>query len=564
MVRNVAIVAHFDANSLLEQNFREVLSCLEYVCDRVILVTTSDIDLESTAGFSKLTVIKRPNIGYDFYSYRVGLQHAFCEPHLENVILANSSFAVLDPQRFTSALERMIALGSDNDAVGATSSLQFGWHLQSYLALVGRKVLHSKWFREFVTGIEPLDTKIETILHYEIGLSRAFLGHGVRSTVLFRPTAQQVRRAQRQWSAWQIRQSGIGQWLLSGPLSGATLFNPVHFLADAIAHQLGYVKTEVLRDNQHDISTDFVGQLASGERLSEIKAMVARLKGHYRTGKDNLTTLSAGPNFLPQARRVQWGRPRVKGVGVAVVLHLYYVDLMDEIAGYLKNIVSPFDLFVTTPFESAVPRIINRFSSVARSVSVSVTENRGRDVGPFMVLYRSGALDDYAAVLKIHSKKSRYSDMGDAWRDGLYRSVVGDLLTVQRALNLLGSGNVGIVGPHSYYLTNDNFWGANREAMRRLLRAAGVLDRDEQPDLGFFAGSMFWFNPCALRALQAIAEEELDFEPEMGVQDGTLAHALERLFCPIARKSGYKTTSVMLDGREIHHTETLDNRVPVL
>jgi lipopolysaccharide biosynthesis protein len=564
MGRNVAIVAHFDANDLLEKNFRDVLSCLEHVCDRVILVTTSDIDLKSTTDFSNLTVIKRPNIGYDFYSYRVGLQNAFCDTDIENVILINSSFVLLEPQRFTNALKRMIALSTGSDVVGANSSLQVRWHLQSYLLLIGRNVLNAGWFREFVTGIEPLNTKLETILQYEIGLSAAFLAHGVNSTVLFEPTRQQVRRARRQWSAWLIRRSGIRQWLESGPLHVMKQFNPAHFLADEIARQLGYVKTEVLRDNQYNVDTDFLRKVASAERLHEIEDLVARVKAHYRIGRDNLTALSTGGNFLSQARWAHWGRSRIKGVDVAVVLHLYYVDLIDEIGGYLRNIVSPFDLFVTTPFEGAVPRIINQFSSLARSVSVSVTENRGRDIGPFIALYRSGALDGYSAVLKLHSKKSLYSDSGSAWRAGLYRSVIGDSLTVQRALELLASGEVGIVGPHAYYLTNQNFWGANKQAMGRLLGAAGMLGENEEPDLGFFAGSMFWFSPPALRPLQTIPEEELDFELENGVLDGTLAHAMERLFCPIARKAGYRTTSVKLNGREIHHTQTLGNRVPVL
>jgi rhamnosyltransferase len=75
---------------------------------------------------------------------------------------------------------------------------------------------------------------------------------------------------------------------------------------------------------------------------------------------------------------------------------------------------------------------------------------------------------------------------------------------------------------------------------------------------------MFWFAPPALRPLQTIAESELDFEPEAGLQDGTLAHALERLFCIMARKQGYRTTSLELNGAEIDGTATLENRVPVL
>lgn len=560
MGRNVAIVAHFDANDSLEKNFRDVLSCLEYACDQVILVTTSDIDLGFTSDFPKLVVIKRPNIGYDFYSYRVGLQSAFRDSDIENVLLVNSSFVLVEPQRFTDALVRMIGLSAGNDVVGATSSLQFGWHLQSYLLLIGRKVLNAGWFREFVTGIEPLNTKFEIILQYEIGLSAIFQAHGVRSAVLFEPTGQQVRRAEQQWL---LRQSRTGQRLESEPSDTRDQFNPAHFLADEIARQLGYVKMEVLRDNPYDVDLDFLRQVASAERIGEIEEVVARARQHYSTGADNLTTLSTGRNFLPRARRVCWGQPGIKGVDVAVVLHLYYVDLLEEIVGYLKNIVPPFDLFVTTPFEGAVPGIINKFSFVARSVSVSVTENRGRDIGPFIALYRSGALDGYSAVLKIHSKKSLYSDNGNAWRTGLYRSVIGDSLAVQRSLKLLASGEVGIVGPHAYYLTNENFWGANKPAMRRLLGAAGMLGENEEPDLGFFAGSMFWFSPLALQPLQAIAEEELDFEPENGVLDGTLAHALERLFCPIARKVGYRTSSVVLGGGEIHSSHTIRNRIPV-
>ncbi|WP_292195190.1 rhamnan synthesis F family protein [Mesorhizobium sp.] len=566
-MRNVAVVAHFDAENYVSDNFVNILLCISEIFDKVIVVTTSDINLELRVELPKVEVIKRPNIGYDFYSYRVGLSVVYRIKDLENVLLVNSSFVLLEPRRFTMALRTMITLNTQNDVVGATSSTQIDWHIQSYLLLIGRKVLTSTWFRNFIDEIEPLNTKIETILRYEIGLSQALISKGMRVVTLFQPSRHQLADARRLWKKYLAGKPDLAvpvRLNLRSHMRNMREMNPAHFLAEPIARELGYVKMEVLRDNQFGVNVDFVSQLASGVELEDINNLVARARQHYTTGGDNITTLSIGRSFLPYARTAQWGVPHSPGVELAVVLHLYYSDLLEDICKLLINIIKPFDLFITTPFEGDVTRIFNRCSLLAQSVSVSISENRGRDIGPFVRLYRSGILDGYRAVLKIHTKKSKYSDSGDAWRDALYRGVVGDSLTVQRILRLLASGDIGIVGPHSYYLTNENFWGANRENMRRLLTAMVLIDQDEEPELGFFAGSMFWFAPEALRPLQTIPESELNFEPEAGLQDGTLAHALERLFCPIARKTGYHTTSVILQGGEIHEAHTLGNNVPVL
>lgn len=532
MANNIAVIAHFDANNTIEKNFIDLISCVRNVFDKTILVTTSDIHQDKI--FEGVEIIRRPNIGYDFYSYRAGIFRAIKDKGASRVAILNSSVVLLDVDRFTDALRRMLLLGESHDVVGATSSMQFGWHLQSYMILFGQRVLKANWFYEYITSINPLNSKMEMILKYEIGLSAELVRNHASVATLFSPTS----RADVNWT---------------------------HVSAGPIARQLGYVKMEVLRDNPHGIDLREIREFASEERLKQIDEMVDRARRHYRLGSDNLVTLEReGAPPLPRMTRVQWGQPARTGVSVAVVVHLYYIDVIEEIVKYIENIIVPLDIFVTTPFEGDITSIIDRLARTASSVSLYVTENRGRDIGPFIALYRSGALDGYDAILKIHSKKSTYSDKGDAWRDGLYRSVVGDSLTVLRTIELLRSGEVGIVGPHIYYLTNERYWGADRDAVRHLLTVMNLLEAGDEPELGFFAGSMFWFQPRALSALHTVDEAELRFEPESGMQDGTLAHAIERLFCPIARKAGYRTTSAMLRGAEIHNTHTIENRVPVL
>ena len=54
----------------------------------------------------------------------------------------------------------------------------------------------------------------------------------------------------------------------------------------------------------------------------------------------------------------------------------------------------------------------------------------------------------------------------------------------------------------------------------------------------FPAGSMFWFRPEALSGLE-LFESHL-FEIERGLTDGTIAHAVERLFCKLCDHVGFE------------------------
>lgn len=535
MSRMVAIFAHFDPDGVVDENTLTILKCLAGACDEVEFITTSNVDLGSVPFPDRVLARRRPNIGYDFYSYKSGLFRALSNPDVDHVLLVNSSFVVLDSNRFQSCLRQMRQLAESADVVGASASHQMGRHLQSYMLLLGPAAVKSRALTRYVNSVQPQNAKIDLILNYEVGLSQTLSAAGLRLAAVFDP-----------------------------PVSATADENPVHAYAEDLARATGIIKTEVLRDNQHGIDTSFVGAIASPEALERATKLIARYKAHYVVGGDRMTALKSGGNGPPELRFARWGRVRQPGVRIAVALHMFYSDLAEEFCSYLSNIVEPFDLYITTPFEKDVPELINAFARVASSVTIAVSENRGRDIGPFISLLRSGHLDSYPAVLKIHSKKSRYSAQGDHWRQSILGALMGTSYKVLRSVDLVMRDGVGMVGPHDYYLTDPSFLGANKSGLDKLVpkRPNGLPPASQ--DLGFFAGSMFWFRPAALAQLQRLPASELDFEPENGAQDGTLAHAIERAFGPLARAEGFRTTTIHLNGQEIHDIPTRTNRVPVL
>ncbi|EDK72383.1 Lipopolysaccharide biosynthesis protein-like protein [candidate division TM7 genomosp. GTL1] len=483
----------------------------------------------------------------------------------DRMLLLNSSYLVTDNRRYRSAMAAMLERLDQVAIVGVTQSLQWQWHLQSYLIAIRGETVSSNWFQSWLSTISPRNTKIETILSGELGLSAAIVASDTTVDVIFQPSRWETWRAMAVWGCKSLTIKSLPNLLRPIFWRSLKQFNPTHFQAHALARETGLVKTELVRSNPHKLSLTWLRKLCPAAEYEAISRFVARSKSHYQSRPGSLTTLTTTANPLPWQRIIHsspLGRP---GVRLAVVVHIFYPELANEIYDVIKNIVEPFDLIITTPHEGAVSELIDTFAPLASSVAIALSENRGRDVGPFLAVHRSGLLERYDAVLKLHSKKSTYSDSGQQWQQSLFRQLCGNSQIVRRSVALLRDGKTGMVGPHDYYLTHPHYWGANRPAVHKLLQSLTATPlKEEDVPLRFFAGTMFWFAPKAIVALHDIPEALLNFESENGKQDGTLAHALERLFGIVPQLGGYNVTSLALAGRDLNAISTHGHTVPVL
>ena len=143
---------------------------------------------------------------------------------------------------------------------------------------------------------------------------------------------------------------------------------------------------------------------------------------------------------------------RPASAAVAVVAHIYYEDTWPDIAGALRGLTIPFDLIVTTV--AGRERLVEKIRRGYPRAEIEIVENRGRDVGPFLVLLERGRLDGYRYVCKVHGKKSmdggRKTYMGDMWR----RRLLFDLLGAPGAANATidmfeRDTSIGMIGSRS-------------------------------------------------------------------------------------------------------------------
>ena len=226
-------------------------------------------------------------------------------------------------------------------------------------------------------------------------------------------------------------------------------------------------------------------------------------------------------------------QPVVKRNEHAIIVHAHYESVVPEIIDQIRNIEIEADLFVT----SSRADLLNQFLNVFPNANVRLVENRGRDILPFLMVYREIADLNYKAICKIHTKKSVYRDDGDQIRDDLYRALIGDNDKLRHIVASFDSDSrIGLLVPAKYLLEHDDrnmYYG--KETVRDVSSELGLEFKFSR----FPAGSMFWFNPDALRPLLKLDHRR--FQHEMGFVDGTVAHAVERLFALVAESSGFET-----------------------
>lgn len=181
----LAIVASYGPTPEVSLSLATLISELERLGYPTVLVRASDDSarLEWPLGMTRPTVIlRKPNLGYDFGSWAVGIERYSAALRRRFVILANDSlvgpFAPLDD--LIQGFERSTA-----DVWAATSTHQFVDHLQSYLLGFRGGVLADPTLRQFFRRLPNVEEKSAIIERYELGLSRRLLAEGFTMAAAF-------------------------------------------------------------------------------------------------------------------------------------------------------------------------------------------------------------------------------------------------------------------------------------------------------------------------------------------------------------------------------------------
>jgi lipopolysaccharide biosynthesis protein len=217
--RRAFVVAHYDPAGRVALHLRELVAHLRSL-GRVVFVSTNLAPAAARDLGEGVGVITRPNEGYDFASYKSGLESLGALSAFDTVTILNSSFVCLDPARLT---QRFFARSRPEiDVLGLTANFEQAAHLQSYwISFEGRRILDSPAFAQWWAAMKPVSDREVVIARYEVGLSQALRAAGFTLASAFSAPVQ----------------------------PGVAHRNPTHLFWQPLMEEFAILKLELLRAN---------------------------------------------------------------------------------------------------------------------------------------------------------------------------------------------------------------------------------------------------------------------------------------------------------------------------
>jgi glycosyltransferase involved in cell wall biosynthesis/ubiquinone/menaquinone biosynthesis C-methylase UbiE len=251
--------------------------------------------------------------------------------------------------------------------------------------------------------------------------------------------------------------------------------------------------------------------------------------------------LPEGPWLQPVIESGAQLKPASNAPRVALHLHAFYPDQVAGIVERLNLNISAPDLFVSVLTSDAASETRQALSGYrGRIVDMQMTPNLGRDIGPLLTQFGRDLCASYGIVGHLHTKRSPQIEdraFAEAWNIFLLENLLGGehggAMLDSILCSMVADPGIGIVFPDDPHVVS---WTKNRKHAEALADRMNYADLPEE--VNFPIGSMFWIRSSVLSKFVGLGLAWDDFAPEPLPVDGTMIHAIERLFGVIPGKMG--------------------------
>lgn len=512
---------HFNKYNELSDHVVYQLKKMQNLFERVVFISNSllsDEDKEKLDNQQLITdFIQRENKGYDFAAWHDGMIKIGFNVvmNYDSVTLMNDTcFGPLyDMTPFYEDCEKRKVnfWGMTNHrAYQESKGHYFDEHIQSYFKVFDKSVTNSATFKEFWSTIQSFEYVQQVIDNYEIQSTTAFLDAGFRYETI----------------------------LDTRSLDDSHLLHPdfSYYAPDVILQKnVPFIKIKSFQAFENDGIAKYMLDYIKDKTDYPIDLILTHLSN---VGYPDY-------NFLVASKYLAQVDVQPIHQKVAVHLHTFYVDLLEEFLDGFSNFHFDYDLYLTTNTEEKRQKIIGILNRRDIPAQVILTANYGRDVLPFLSLKKK--LQHYDIIGHFHTKRSLEAAFfaGESWRTELSEMMIkpADLILQ----NFSSNKKLGIV-----IADIPSFFRFNRVVdsdvenkmiapiMNDVWKRMKMRKKVNFHDFKTFTmsyGTFFWAKKEVLDPLfeLEIMKKEIPAEP---LPQNTILHAIERMMIYLAWDKG--------------------------
>jgi len=228
---------------------------------------------------------------------------------------------------------------------------------------------------------------------------------------------------------------------------------------------------------------------------------------------------------------------------IAIQIHIFYEDLIEDIINKTNNIPAKYDLYITitsSEIKSRLEKDIKRYSKT-NYFEILIVENKGRDILPFLQQIKT-KFKYYKYLCHIHTKKSLSApELGNLWRNYLYNNLLGNTYIVSEILyDFENNDKLGFIFPETFYEIIKEFYLLTKGTKKWMdFLATKLFSNYKVGELSNFpAGNMFWARIGAISQIFTYDFSEY-FPDEDNQTNDTIMHGLERIWLYLVKFNNF-------------------------
>lgn len=544
--KRIGVFVFYDKDGIVDDYVIYLLRDLSQVLDRLVIVCNGKL---SSDGRDKLETVSsdvfvRKNIGYDAGAYKEAFEKYIGWEELrkyDELVMCNDTFygpfwpfqTVFDEMEKQSKLDfwGLTVHGKTRGAYGELPE-----HLQSFFLTIRHRLLHATEFVNFWEEVELSEEDVDSIIKgFEANFTYFFENCGFRWAAYADTRKTEIRK-----DAYSLNHTIYNcEELISKyrcPIIKRRAFTWKNLQATTDGGNTARAMLYIENKTEYDTTLIYKHLL----RIGNITLLKRNLRWDYI-----LSTQESRTDC------------EIKDGSTLVVMHVYYPELMDECLAYIRNVPAGIDVLITTSNYEIVEELKEKFSNIqANFLGVLKAPRRGRDIAAFLIAAREKMLS-YRYVCFTHDKKmsadAHYYTLGENFRELILKNVLASENYIRNIITLFEENPcLGVLAPPSpfmgaYLNALGHSWAVNLDATKELAERLNLncdLDRRYEP---YVLGTSLWFRVEALRPLLEYPFKITDLPEEPLPPDGTISHAVERIFPYVAQSQGYYSGWVMTE-----------------
>lgn len=249
---------------------------------------------------------------------------------------------------------------------------------------------------------------------------------------------------------------------------------------------------------------------------------------------------------------------------VAVIVNLYYIEDAQWYLDQLYQISDIVDVYII----SSNSDILNLVDD--KKIHLLKKQNRGRDISALLVSSKE-ILFHYEYICFLHDKKAKSKTSVlkvKSWVENMWFNMIGGRNYIQNIIELFEkNSNIGLLIPpepssETWEIWGKELWRNSFEITKSICMELGLNCNINAKIPPITIGTAFWCKVIALKKLFERNWEYEDFDDEPLPSDGTLSHAIERVFAYVAQDAGYDTGTVMRESYAVKQLLMYQEHIP--